>query len=270
MCEIRLKIINGQDRTVAVGHPSGYGVSILHTSSYADGDRIVLDATGHCGLYALRLDEALPEAIVYLKSTECSFPIPAENSRGCYSPKAFWGNCHLITAREATPEEIGACCNLAINPYDHHTTVGIYPHATANVETRNEAVFAARNAIDGIFETASHGIYPYSSWGINRNPSAELHLEFGRPVTVNSLRITLRADFPHDNWWTAATIRFSDGSSEVVKLTKTALPQVVELAPRTIDSLTLGELIPSDDPSPFPALTQIEVIGCNNSDTPTR
>lgn len=265
MCKLRLKIISKQDRTIAVGHSSGYGTSILHTSQYLDGDRIVLDTTGHGGLYALRLDEALPEAIVYLDGTECIFPIPAEDVRGCYSPKAFSGSCHLITAREANIDEINTHRNLAFNPYDHHTTVGIYPHASANVETRNEAVFAARNAIDGIFENASHGIYPYSSWGINRNPCAELRLEFGRAVMIDSLRITLRADFPHDNWWTSATVCFSDGSSETLEMTKTELPQIFDLTPRISESLTFGKLIQSPDTSPFPALTQLEVYGCDRS-----
>lgn len=54
-----------------------------------------------------------------------------------------------------------------LNPYDSHETKGIYPHAQANVETRGEAVFAARNAIDGVFANWSHGEWPYQSWGIN-------------------------------------------------------------------------------------------------------
>lgn len=43
-----------------------------------------------------------------------------------------------------------------------------YPHATANVETRNEAVFAARNTIDGQINNQGHGVWPYESWGTNR------------------------------------------------------------------------------------------------------
>ena len=63
-----------------------------------------------------------------------------------------------------------------------------------NVETRGEAVFAARNAIDGVYENDAHGIWPYQSWGINRDPNAALTLDFGRPVTIDELRLTLRAD----------------------------------------------------------------------------
>lgn len=64
------------------------------------------------------------------------------------------------------------------------------------METRGEAVFAARNAIDGIFENSAHGEYPYQSWGINRDPNAALTLDFGREVLLDELRITERADFP--------------------------------------------------------------------------
>lgn len=178
-----------------------------------------------------------------------------------YSPKSFAGACHIIRARFATPEEIAARRNLAYNPYDEHGDTGFFPHAHANVETRGEAVFAARNAIDGIYENDAHGIWPYQSWGINRDPNAALTLDFGRPVTIDELRLTLRADFPHDAWWTQATVEFDNGSREVLELKKSAAPQCFAIAPRTVKSLKLFELIKADDPSPFPALTQIEAWG---------
>ena len=86
--------------------------------------------------------------------------------------------------------------NLAFNCYDEHGDTGFYPHASANVETRGEAVFAARNAIDGIFENSAHGEYPYQSWGINRDPNAALTLDFGREVLLDELRITERQISP--------------------------------------------------------------------------
>ena len=138
---------------------------------------------------------------------------------------------------------------------------GCYPHASANVETRGEAVFAARNAIDGTVAVSSHGRWPFASWGINIQDDAELTLDFGRPVTIDELRLTLRADFPHDAWWTQATVEFDDGSREVLELKKSAAPQCFAIAPRTVKSLKLFELIKAEDPSPFPALTQIEAWG---------
>ncbi|MEG1687122.1 MAG: carbohydrate-binding protein [Angelakisella sp.] len=258
---IRIKIIGGDNRTLAVSRDSGCGVSLVYMAAYLPGDRIMVDVSGQPGLYVLQLDEALPAALVYLEGAECIFPLPLGEEHVCYSPKAFWGSCHLLTARAATAAEVAVRRNMAFNPYDRHTTRGIFPHATANVETRNEAVFAARNAIDGIFENSSHGVYPYSSWGINRDPEAQLRLEFGRPVQLDSLRLTLRADFPHDNWWTSAEVAFSDGSTVTMSLQKSALPQQLTFEPKTVEWLVLGKLIPADDPSPFPALIQLEAFG---------
>lgn len=161
----------------------------------------------------------------------------------------------------ALPEEIATRRNLAFNCYDEHGDTGFYPHASANVETRGEAVFAARNAIDGIFENSAHGEYPYQSWGINRDPNAALTLDFGREVLLDELRITERADFPHDNYWVKATVEFSDGSRLDIPLVKSAKPQSVTFEPKRVRSLVLKDLIRAEGTSPFPALTQIEAFG---------
>ena len=151
--------------------------------------------------------------------------------------------------------------NLALNVADQHDVEGCYPHAKANVETRGESVFAARNAIDGNCANSSHGLWPFQSWGINRDPNACFTLEFGRPVSIDRMKIWLRADFPHDAWWTEGTVTFSDGSQEVLQFEKTDRGQVFNITPRTISWLTFDKLIKADDPSPFPALTQIAVYG---------
>ena len=142
-----------------------------------------------------------------------------------------------------------------------HKEVPCYPHASANVETRGESVFAAKNAIDGVRANLSHGEWPYESWGINRQDDATMKLEFGRPVCVDKVVFYTRSDFPHDNYWTQLTMDFSDGSSEIVPLSKTSRAQEYRFTERVIDSLILRDLKKSDEPSPFPALTQIEVYG---------
>ena len=141
----------------------------------------------------------------------------------------------------------------------------MYPHASANVETRGEAVFAARNAIDGCIATLSHGEWPYESWGINRQDDAEFTLDFGREVSFDRIVLYTRADFPHDNWWTEATFTFSDGSSETVTMDKKVQePHIFDISREGIRWIKLGNLIKADDPSPFPALVQIEVYGKDN------
>ena len=54
---------------------------------------------------------------------------------------------------------------------------------------------------------------------------------------------------------------FSDGSKEVLHFEKTDRGQVFDIAPRPVCWLTFDKLIKADDPSPFPALTQIAVFG---------
>lgn len=96
-----------------------------------------------------------------------------------FHPRAFPAAATLSVRASPARKRSLRGGTLAFNPYDRHGDTGIYPHARANVETRGEAVFAAYNAIDGIYENGSHGEWPYQSWGINRDPNAEWTLSFG-------------------------------------------------------------------------------------------
>ena len=257
---LKLKMLDTDGNTLLTAPGAGQ-VSLVYMNAYKPGDRVSLEI-GTPGQYVvIQFEDTMAPALVYVVKREINFHIPFGEQAITYSPKSFAGACHIIRARFATPEEIAARRNLAYNPYDEHGDTGFFPHAHANVETRGEAVFAARNAIDGIYENDAHGIWPYQSWGINRDPNAALTLDFGRPVTIDELRLTLCADFPHDAWWTQATVEFDDGSREVLELKKSAAPQCFAIAPRTVKSLKLFELIKAEDPSPFPALTQIEAWG---------
>ena len=151
--------------------------------------------------------------------------------------------------------------NLAYNPYDSHENTTFFPHTKANIETRGESVFASRNAIDGIIASNNHGFWPFISWGINRDPKAELNLDFGRDVIIDKIIFYTRADFPHDAWWDKASITFSDGETIDFNLKKFDGPQIFPIKEKKISSLTLHDLIKADDPSPFPALVQLEVYG---------
>jgi hypothetical protein len=123
-------------------------------------------------------------------------------------------------------------------------------------------VFAARNAIDGNLTSGGHGPWPYESWGINRRDDAELRINFGCKVNINRLVFTLRADFPHDNWWKRARIVFSDGLELIPVFRKSGQPQEFPVPPRTVEWLVMRDMQKDEtDPSPFPALVQIEVYG---------
>lgn len=235
-------------------------VGIVYGAEYQEGDSIVLETSENPAHVIWQVDDALGKAMCYVTGV-VTYQIPFGEKKNVYSPKTFSGSRHYLFARAAEEAEIHAYRNLALNVADQHETDTCFPHASANVETRGESAFAAKNAIDGVMENHGHGTWPYTSWGINCDPNAEMKIVFGRKVKVDCLKVCLRADFPHDAWWTQGTVNFSDGSSEVLDFVKSDRAQCFNIAPREIEWLTFGTLIKAEDESPFPALTQLEVYG---------
>ncbi len=257
---LKVKVLDSAGSTLANCDPSEK-CTLVYTSEYKQGDWIAMEVSEPGQFCVVQLEDTMPPALVYLAATSLHFHIPMGEQAITYSPKSFKGNRHVIRARLATEAEVAARRCMSFNPYDIHGEAKVFPHASANVETRGEAVFAARNAIDGVFENNSHGEYPYQSWGINRDPEAAITVDFGREIMMDGIRITERADFPHDSHWIAARITCSDGSVKELSLVKTAEPQAFSFEPIKTSSVVLSHLIQADDPSPFPALTQIEVYG---------
>lgn len=260
MTNLSLEIQSATGKVLA-SHNDTNQVHLVYTQAYQFEDIIVLKCSKPNTYLMIQLEDSMGEAFIYMTGEEYQYSIPFAEKRSSYSPKSFTGKMHLLTARLATTEEIQAYRNVAYNPYDQHTNEVCYPHASANVETRGEAVFAARNAINGNRANHSHGEWPYESWGINQRPDAAITIHFGREVLIDQIALTLRADFPHDNYWERVTLTYSDGSSEQVNLVKTHQPQIILIEKKAVEWVALSELIQSDDPSPFPALTQFEVYG---------
>lgn len=260
MSGISIKVIK-KDGTTAAVSSGERETSLVYSSAYGEGDRICVEIKKAASHLVIQLDDAIGSTMVYLAGREMSFPVPFGEKKICYSPKSFWGDKHLLFARYATDEEIAAYRNLACNKYDCHEAENCFPHATANVETRGESVFAAKNAIDGNHENTAHGEWPYESWGINRDPKAKMRIEFGRAVRIDTLVFYLRADFPHDSWWTEGTVSFSDGSKETFSFEKTKEAQRFAVTERKVEWLEFGKLKKAEDESPFPALAQLEAYG---------
>ncbi len=259
-----LKVIDKNQISVAVGRGERE-VNLVVSREYEEGDRIFLEVSQKPCYVWLQVDDALGKSLVYVKE-DIQYKVPFGEQRINLSPKVFSGKRHLIHVREAYEFEWKAYRNLAWNVNDQHENSMFFPHASANVETRGEAVFAAKNAIDGVTANHCHGEWPYESWGINRNPDARMKLDFGREVEVDRLIAYLRADFPHDNWWERATVTFSNGESMELSLKKTDEGQEFLFDPKRISWLELSHLIASGEPSPFPALTQLEVYGTDVND----
>lgn len=259
MRQLTLKIINAQGEVRACEQGEDE-VNLYFAQAYQEGDRIVFK-TAEKSLYCwLQFDDAIGKSLVYVTGN-VSYTIPFGEKRKNLSPKAFLGEMHLLSVRVAKDFEVNTYRNLALNVCDQHNIENLYPHAVANVETRGESVFAAQNAIDGVTANTYHGEWPYQSWGINRQDDAKIRIDFGREVCVDRIILYTRADFPHDNWWEKVSFTFSDGSSMDMHMEKSVRPHELLFEKKVISWIEMHDMIKADDPSPFPALSQIEVYG---------
>ena len=170
----------------------------------------------------------------------------------------------LMTA----PPELALPRDLARNPLDLRGETDFFPHCTANVETRNESVFAARNVIDGLRYNTYHGEWPFESWGIGAREDAWCRIDFGRRIIAEKMMLTLRADFPHDAYWVSGHVVDSEGTDTFFTLEKTGERQSVDLGQRRVAWLRLERMVKSDDPSAFPSLRAWEVIGREDDGRP--
>lgn len=264
MLELTLRDTNGR----ALAQARGEGeLQLFYAGYYGAGDYIELICPGRAPAHvALRPDRAVDEASVYLPEGRMRYAIPTGELRRAYPPQAFSGDRHVASARVLSEWEIRRYRNLALNPADLRQGTGAFPHVEANVETRGESVFAARNIIDGMKLSAGHGDWPYQSWGIGTRTDAWVELSFGRKVKIDKMALFLRADFPHDAYWTQASVRLSDGFEKTFPLARIEGAQWVALGEHVVTGMKLQRLIKSDDPSAFPALTEWEVYGYEMKD----
>lgn len=226
---------------------------------YEDGDRIeIVSDEKHLWV---QMDATILPGEVWLPNGRMTWVVPAGEHRLAYCPVAFQGGRHMVTARAMTAEEVAARRNVALNPSDLRGETDFYPHCTANVETRNEACFCARNVIDGMRHSDYHGEWPFQSWGIGAREDAWCLLDLGRPVQIDTMALTLRADFPHDAYWVSGHVVLEDGAEVAFDLEKTGDRQYIALGEHTVRWLRLERMQKSDDPSAFPALIEWEVFG---------
>ncbi|MCM1231710.1 MAG: carbohydrate-binding protein [Ruminococcus flavefaciens] len=262
MAILSLKVIDKEGNTICVSSGENF-TELVCMRTYEEGDWIELWSSEANIYLNLQVDDAMGAAFVYITEKTLSYEIPFGEKRISLSPRVFSGDSHYLYVEAARQDEIEAYRNLALNPADQHRDVPCYPHATANVETRGESVFAAKNAIDGVRANLSHGKWPYQSWGINRQDDAAMKVDFGRKIRTDKVVLYTRADFPHDNWWVQVTLKFSDGSVIDFPLEKSEKGHVLTFPEKETTWIELCNLIKAEDPSPFPALSQIEVYGRN-------
>lgn len=225
---------------------------------YQPGDRVAIAGARHL---CLQMDQAMPAGEAYLPAGKMTWTVPAGEHRLAYAPHIFEAERHVISARAMTAAEVLSRRDLARNPADLRGDTDFFPHCTANVETRNEACFCARNVIDGMRCNTFHGEWPFESWGIGAREDAWCRLDLGREAEIDGMALTLRADFPHDAYWTEGHAVLSDGTDVLFPLKKTGDRQLISLGRHTVRWIRLERLRKSDDPSAFPALTAWEVYG---------
>lgn len=259
MEKIKIEVLNAGGEVLAE-YSGSEEAAFVYDRFYCEGDRIRIEAEPKNSFWWIQVDDAVGRSMVYLTGV-MEYAVPFGEQKLNLSPKAFEGDWHLISVRKAKVFEYSGYRCLSVNVNDQHGQENTYPHASANVETRGESVFAAMNAIDGTIVPQCHGRWPYESWGINRREDAKWRLDFGRTVKADKIIIYLRADFPHDNWWTEGKVTFSDGTEMILPFEKGGHGQEFCFEPKQIEWLEFSDLKKADDPSPFPALTQFEVYG---------
>lgn len=227
---------------------------------YREGD--VFKVKSDSEFIAASFDESQVCSIIYLPKKECSFPVPIGGSEDAYDRASWERGTHRILLREIDEEEACQMRNIALNSIDTPDNDAVFPHAHANFVTRGETVFWARNAIDGVCDNSSHGVYPYHSWAGGAREDLVYTLDFGREVEVHEVIFYLRADFPHDTYWKSLNIIFSDGEKVPASFEMTADGQRAVLEkPKKTTTITLSDFKQASTPLSWAALSQLEVVG---------
>ena len=270
--QIKIALVDAKGATVK----ESAGGTLQLSRKYVKGDRIVVTGAEYL---AVKVDRHYAEAILFAPGKRVDFPIPLW-PRGKYPkryphpPKAFQGERHVITARVATPKQIGSYRNVACNPMDPRGKSVTYPHAGSNSEWGDAAVFAARNAIDGFVEaTGDHHSWPRQSWGPYlpgpRHPKPELAIEFGRPVEIDKLVVVVRHNVRQNNHWQAATVAFSDGTKVRITPQFNGKRQEFPIAKRVVTGMKITSLVPAK-PGKYAAFVEVEAWGKPPAKRPPR
>lgn len=250
-----LKDVNGD----IVAQYCGDGIDATYDGEYKSGYRF--EVTTDCDFIKVSFDESQKESIVYVPNHKFEYAVPFGAELAAYDAESWKDNSHRIKV-ESVGDEAFSVRNIALNSIDRTDGTRIYPHAAANLVTRNEPCFEARNAIDGVIANDSHGDYPYHSWAGGAREDLIYTIDFGTDVQVEKLVFYLRADFPHDTYWRSLDIEFSDGEIVSAEFKETAEGQCVELdEPKVTKTITLKNFKQAVHPLSWAAMSQIEVIG---------
>jgi len=258
LSSLRIAVKNQQDKVLAEEKGDKAELVLVYQNPYLQGDKIKFFGPVYM---AIKLDMFMPEVIVYNPGGVYEYTIPVDREYPSCPPGAYQGDTHYIRTRKVDLAELMSYRNIALNPYGTWPQKSYYPHATSNSQWHSNNTCLARNAIDGYSYNKQHGPWPYQSWGPDKRDDLWWKLDFGRKVEVDKVRIYVRSDFPHDNYWHKGLIKFSDGSSIPISLEKSSDVQVINFPKKVVDSLEITELKQQDQPLRWCAFTEVEVWG---------
>ncbi len=236
-------------------------IDVIYEGKYNEGDKIVIKKKD-ANFLAMQLDEYTKESIIFTESNTVKFAIPFGALKVGYAEKAFDGNKHHIKVYEPSDDVKYGYRNVSLNAYDKRGQKKYYPHAYANLVTREEPCFYERNAIDGVIENKGHGFFPYHSWAGGAREDLEYYLDFGAEVEVERIVFYLRADFPHDTYWKSVDVEFDDKETVTAYFEKTSEGQELSFSNAKVTrKIHLTNFKQAEMPLSWAALSQIEVYG---------
>lgn len=236
---------------------SGEVIDVIYENAYVPGDFAQVKCED--SFLEVSFDETQKPSIVYLTENKFSYEFPYDADLAAYDAKSWTKDSHHIVLKAADGYGMR---NIALNSIDKPDGKNVYPHAWANMVTRNEACFEAKNAIDGVCDNSNHGHYPYHSWAAGAREDMVYTIDFGQTVSIEKLTFFLRADFPHDTYWKSLDVKFDDTSVAKATFEMTADGQDLVLdEPKTTKTVTFINFKQASDPLSWAALTQVEVYG---------
>lgn len=209
------------------------------------------------------IDDYLLPADIYMPTGKLIYYMPTGVKLKAYHENAFNSDEINISIEIIERNILTKRRNIALNSMDlRGETTDYFPHADANVVTRDQPWFEARNAIDGVKDNEGHGQYPYHSWGGGLRDDLEFRVYFGREVIIDEIIIFLRADSHnnHDINWDSGIIELSNGKKIKIEMENTKEGQSFKFEPMKVEWIKLNNLAREKTPE-FSALSQIEVYG---------
>ena len=239
---------------------TGESVDAFYDEYYKEGETFTVSCD--TDFVKVSFDESQVLSIIYVPTHEFTYTVPIGKAITAYDGQSWSKKGHKIVVCEVSEEEAYGLRNIALNSVDFAVNQKTFPHAEANLVTRGDPVFEAKNAIDGVCDNSNHGEYPYHSWAAGAREDMVYTIDFGTEVEIEKIIFFLRADFPHDTYWKSVNVKFSDGEKVPANFIMTAEGQELKLDnPKKTTSITLIDFKQVSEPLSWAALSQIEVVG---------